>query len=109
MLAGVSPETFQVGLVVFVVWGAAVAFKAVAALRSNRPYRLSIWDGGLLRAGRSLNRLGTQIKIGIGLAMSATCVAILSKLLPPGSGTYVFLAIAAVSLISDFTLVAVTR
>ncbi len=49
-----SPEVISVMMAVFAVWGVAVAFKAIQALTRREPYVFSIWDGGMLRAGRAL-------------------------------------------------------
>src|SRR5258706_13279196 len=60
--SAMSPEMIRVLLGVFGVWGVAVAIKAMTALNKREPYTFSMWDGGMLRAGKRLNRVGTQIK-----------------------------------------------
>ncbi len=97
-----SPEMFQVMAVVFTVWGAAIAVKAVNALRTGEPYVFGMWDGGMLRAGKRLNKMGMQIKVVVGIAMAAACFGLVSGLLPIQTGAYVVMFIGVLSLVSDF-------
>lgn len=97
-----TPEMFQVFAVVFSVWGAAVAIKAIGALRSGEPYTFGMWDGGMLRAGKRLNKLGMQIKVVVGAAMCLGLVAILAGLVPMETGCYVVMFAGIVSVVSDF-------
>ena len=69
-----TPEMLQVMAVVFTVWGTCVALKALNALRTNQPYVFGMWDGGMLRAGKKLNRMGMQIKLVVGIGMAAGCI-----------------------------------
>ncbi len=94
-------EMLLVLTAVFAVWGVAVAVKAFNTLRGRKAYRFSMWDGGLLRVGRQLTRLGAQIKSVVGMAMSAGCIVILIGVLPWNPGVYVVGGIALVSIVSD--------
>jgi hypothetical protein len=100
-----SPEMFRVLVVAIAVWGTLVATKAVRALRSNEPYTFSMWDGGLLRAGKRLTRLGAQIKVAVGVLMAAGAIAQLTGLVPVTTGAYAVMFVALISLISDFVAV----
>lgn len=102
MVPGMSPEMLQVMAVVFVVWGAAVAIKAFNALKTGGTYVFGMWDGGMLRAGKRLNKLGMQIKIVVGVLMSLGCVALLTKALPVQTAAYSITFVALVSIVSDF-------
>lgn len=98
----VTPEMFQVFVVVFSVWGIAVALKAIHSLRTGNPYVFSMWDGGMIRAGKRLNKLGTQIKVVVGAVMAGGCIATFTKAVPIGTASYVIIFIAVLSLVSDF-------
>ena len=93
---------FQVMAVAFVVWGAAVAIKAFNALRTGGDYVFSIWDGGMMRAGKRLNKMGKQIKVVVGIAMSLGCVALLTHTVPVQTATYAIMFFAVLSIVSDF-------
>jgi hypothetical protein len=97
-----SPELFQVMAVVFTVWGAAVAFKAINALRSGEAYVFGMWDGGMLRAGKRLNKMGMQIKVVVGAAMSIACLGLVTGAIPMETGCYVVMFIGVLSIVSDF-------
>lgn len=97
-----TPEMFQVFAVVFAVWGAAVAIKAINALRSGEPYVFGMWDGGMLRAGKRLDRLGMQIKVVIGAAMCLGLIAVLAGMVPLRTGSFGLMFVAMVSIVSDF-------
>jgi hypothetical protein len=86
---------------VFSVWGAAVVVKAANALREGRAYTFSMWDGGMLRAGKTLSRTGTQIKIVTGALLSLGCVGQMTGLLRYPMGAYVVMAAAVASILSD--------
>ena len=92
--------------VVFTVWGIAVAIKAANALKSNEPYVFSMWDGGMLRAGKRLNRMGMQIKLGVGIGMALGCVALFAGLLPLDTAAGIVCFVAIVSIVSDFVTAA---
>jgi hypothetical protein len=97
-----TPEMLMVFGVVFAVWGAAVAMKALKSLRSSEPYVFGMWDGGMLRAGKRLSKVGCQIKIAVGALMSAGCIALVTKAVAVQSAAYFVMAVAIVSIISDF-------
>ena len=96
-----TPETLQLVAVVFTVWGIAVAAKAINALRTGNPYTFSMWDGGMLRAGKKLNRLGMQIKVVVGVLMAAGCIALLTHALPLQTTAYAMMFVALLSVVSD--------
>jgi hypothetical protein len=93
---------FQVMAVVFTVWGAAVAFKALNALRSGEGYVFGMWDGGMLRAGKRLNKMGMQIKVVVGAAMSVACLGLVTGIIPLQTGCYVVMFVGVLSVVSDF-------
>ncbi len=97
-----SPEMIRVLLGVFGVWGVAVAIKAMTALNKREPYTFSMWDGGMLRAGKRLNRLGTQIKLFVGIAIAGACVVVAGGIYYSQPMWLAVLGIAVVGLISDF-------
>jgi hypothetical protein len=96
-----TPEMVRVLLGVFSVWGLAVGIKALLALNKREPYTFSMWDGGMLRAGRRLNRLGTQVKLFVGFALAAACIVVVSGAYYSRGMWIGVLAIAAAGLISD--------
>jgi hypothetical protein len=87
------------------VWGALIAIKAIRALRSGEPYTFSMWDGGLIRAGKRLTKFGAQIKVVVGILMSAGAIAQLSGLVPVTTRAYVVMFVALLSVVSDFVVV----
>jgi energy-converting hydrogenase Eha subunit H len=97
-----SPEMIRVLLGAFSIWGIAVAFKAMTALNKREPYTFSMWDGGMMRAGRRLNRLGTQIKLFVGIALAAACIVVAAGIYYSQTMWLAVLGIAVVGLISDF-------
>ena len=97
-----SPEMLQVMALLFTVWGIAVAIKAANCLKSNESYVFSMWDGGMLRAGKRLNRMGMQIKLAVGIGMAIGCVALFAGLLPLTTATGIVCFVAILSIVSDF-------
>jgi hypothetical protein len=93
---------FQVMAVVFTVWGAAVAIKAIGALRSGEGYVFGMWDGGMLRVGKRLNKMGMQIKIVVGAAMCLACLGLVTGMIPLQTGSSVVMFVAVLSIVSDF-------
>ena len=96
-----TPETLQLVALVFTAWGIAVAAKAVNALRTGKPYTFSMWDGGMLRAGKTLNRLGMQIKVVVGVLMAAGCIALLTHAFPLQTTAYAMMFVGLLSIVSD--------
>ncbi len=97
-----TPEMLQLMAVLFTVWGAAVAIKAINCLRTNETYVFSLWDGGMIRQGKRLNRMGMQIKAVVGIGMAAGCFALFTGLLPRTTAAYTVMFIAVLSIVSDF-------
>jgi hypothetical protein len=97
-----SPETLQIFAVVFAVWGVAVAIKAFNCLRSDEPYVFSMWDGGMIRAGKRLNKMGKQIKLVVGVLEAVGCIGLLAGLIPLETAAYLIIFVAILSLVSDF-------
>lgn len=102
MVHAMTPEMFQVLAVVMTVWGILVALKALKALRANEAYVFSMWDGGMLRVGKRLNKMGMQIKVVVGVLMAAGCVALLARAVPLTTASYALMFVALLSLVSDF-------
>lgn len=98
-----TSDMLQMLVAGFSVWGIAVALKAFHALRTNRPYKFGIWDGGMIRVGKRLNTRGKQIKVVVGILMSLGCIALLGGLVPLRIGGYALMIVATVSIVSDFT------
>jgi hypothetical protein len=61
-----------------------------------------MWDGGMLRAGKRLNKMGMQIKIVVGAAMSLACFGLVAGLIPLQTGAYVVMFVGVLSVVSDF-------
>ncbi|MBS1120250.1 MAG: hypothetical protein H6Q90_2478 [Deltaproteobacteria bacterium] len=101
MFRPMSPEILQVLLVAFTVWGGLVAYKAVGALRRREPYTFSMWDGGMLRAGKHLNRTGTIVKVVTAGLVVAWCALALAGVYMHGTTYYVFVGLIIASVISD--------
>jgi len=93
---------FKVMAFVFVVWGAAVAIKAINALRSGEAYVFGMWDGGMIRVGKRLTKLGMQIKVVVGALMSLGCIALLTGIVPMLSAAYAIIFVSVLSIVSDF-------
>jgi hypothetical protein len=99
-------ELFQVFLVAFGCWGIAIAVKATLVLQRNTIYVFSMWDGGMLRAGKGLTRNGTMVKLAVGVVMAGACFGLLGRAIPFELGTTVIIVVAIVSILSDFMLAA---
>jgi hypothetical protein len=97
-----SPEMMQAVMIAMTVWGVATVIKAMIALRSDRPYTFSMWDGGFLRAGKSINRRGAQMRIVIGVAFAVACASWLVGLMPTQVGFTIFAMLAMVSIVASF-------
>jgi len=87
---------------VCIVWGGAVAFKGLLAVRTGEPYVFSVWDGGILRVGKHLSPLGARIKIGVGVSMALAALLLVTGIVPFMVGGGVVIAAALVSVGSDF-------
>src|SRR5512135_3368697 len=101
-----TPETFRILVIVMSVWGILIAIKAANVLRSDGTYTFSMWDGGMLRAGKQLTKLGAQIKLAVGALMALGCILVFSQTVPVREGSYALIFVAILSLISDFVTVA---
>lgn len=97
-----TPEMLQVAFAVFTVWGALVAWKALKALRTREEYQFRMWDGGMLRAGKRLNRTGTIVKLGTALLIVTGCVLGLTGNFAIGNGYVVFVVLIIAGVVSDF-------
>lgn len=87
--------------VLFTVWGIAVAFKAINCLRSNETYVFGMWDGGMLRQGKRLNKMGMQIKAVVGVLMAGACIGLFTGLMPIMTAVYTLAFVGVLSLVSD--------
>src|SRR5262245_51068628 len=105
MVRAMTPEMVGFLAIAFTVWGLGVAFKAINALRTNEPYVFSMWDGGMLRAGKRLNKMGMQIKVVVGVLMAAGCIALLTDLVPRTTASYAVTFVAILSIASDFVTI----
>ena len=85
-----SPEMMQAVMIAMSVWGGATLIKALIALRTNRPYTFSMWDGGFLRAGKSISRRGAQMRVVIGAAFAIATLTWVVGLMPTQVGFSVF-------------------
>jgi hypothetical protein len=97
-----TPTTFQLMVALFSVWGAAIVVKAVTCLRSGEPYVFSMWDGGLIRVGKRINKMGTQIKVVVGAMISGGGIAALGGLLPLQAASGILIFFGVLSVVSDF-------
>jgi len=87
---------------VMVVWTVAVIIKAGTALQRGTPYVFSMWDGGAMRAGKKLTRLGTHMKIASVILMATTLSSLLIGAIPRRIGFPALLVVVALSIASDF-------
>ncbi|HEX4455649.1 MAG TPA: hypothetical protein VH143_32535 [Kofleriaceae bacterium] len=87
---------------VLAVWAVLVATKAVFALREGATYTFSIWDGGMIRAGKSLSRRGVVAKLITLTVLVACSVAMIAGASPYELYFRVALAAAIGSLVLDF-------
>ncbi|HEV7555925.1 MAG TPA: hypothetical protein VGO00_10740 [Kofleriaceae bacterium] len=99
-----SPELLRILFVAFGVWAIAVVFKAVIAVSSKQTYTFSMWDGGMIRAGKSLSRTGAIVKIVTASALALSALALIGGVLPLPGASYVVIAIAIASITCDFAL-----
>jgi hypothetical protein len=102
MVRAMSPEMLPVIAVLFTAWGVAVALKAINCLRTNDTYVFGLWDGGMLRQGKRLNKMGMQIKAVVGVAMAAGCIGLFTGLLPVNTAVYALAFVGVLSIVSDF-------
>ena len=84
-------------------------WKAVAALRRSEPYVFSMWDGGMLRAGKQLSRLGTQVKVGLSLFLLVGCTLTVASVVPIETGSWVMMGGAGLCIVADFSLTESSR
>ena len=96
---------FPAFVVAFSVWGLLIALKGIKVLRANESYTFSMWDGGMLRAGKRLNRMGTSIKIVVGAAMAIGGLLSIAHAVPWRTGMYALVFACVLSLASDFVCV----
>lgn len=97
-----SPELMQGAMIAMTVWGAATLIKALLALRSGQTYTFSIWEAGFLRAGKSINRRGVQMRAAIGLAFVIATLSWVGGLMPTQVGFSVFVTLMLVGLVASF-------
>lgn len=102
MLTAMSPEMMQVVMIAMSAWGVATVIKALTALRTGKPYTFSMWDGGFLRAGKSISRRGAQMRVVIGVAFAIACLSWVVGLMPTQVGFTVFVTLAMVSIVASF-------
>jgi hypothetical protein len=87
---------------VLAVWAVLVATKAVFALREGATYTFSIWDGGVIRAGKSLSRRGVIAKLVALTVLIASSVAMILGASPHELYFRVAIGAAIGSLVLDF-------
>jgi hypothetical protein len=97
-----SPEMALLLMAIMSVWATAVALKAAKALVGDAEYRFGRWDGGLLREGKTLTRVGTWVKLMVGTVLAFGIVTVFAGLFPARLGVWVLTAVAGVSVVSDF-------
>lgn len=109
MLGPMNAGMFDVFLVLAVVWSVAMLVKALNALRTREPYTFAMWDGGMLRAGRQLGRIGTQVKVGLSLFLAVGCALTLASVVSIDDGRWVLMGGAALCIVADFSLTEPSR
>jgi hypothetical protein len=100
-----SPETFRVLCGVFALWSLALTLKSMAAIRAGKPYTFSMWDGGALRAGKSLTPFGTKLKAVNGLLITIGCI-LTATMIFTLTLMYVFIGIMVGSIVCDLIFTA---
>ena len=83
------------------VWIVAIALKALDAVRAGREYKFGLWDGGLIRAGKSLTPTGTRIKLISSSLIAVAMAALALHLLPIKPTAYVIIAMLTASIVAD--------
>ena len=101
-----DPETSRIFVGLFTLWGVAVAIKAALSLKSGGDYVFSIWDGGMIRAGKRLNTMGKWIKLVVGIAMAILCALSFAGAMDRQTAFYALIFVALMSIISDFVTIA---
>ena len=99
-----SPELLRILFVAFGVWAIAVAVKAAIAVSSKRAFTFSMWDGGMIRAGKSLTRTGAIVKTVTASALALSALALAGGVLPLPGSSYLVIGIAIASITFDFAL-----
>jgi hypothetical protein len=102
-MAAMSHGQIHVVLIVMLVWAVAVAIKAARCLGTGTPYVFGIWDGGLLRQGRQLDRTRTVIKLVIVSLVVAFGGVMAAGIHLPRNSIYVLMVLVVASLVSDLT------
>ncbi len=101
-----NASTLPLFLGLFAVWGVLVALKAINAVRSGQAYTFSMWDGGLLRAGKRLTPLGAKLKAISGGTIGLGCIVMLGRVAPLQPTIYVLMAAAIGGIVADLALTA---
>jgi hypothetical protein len=99
-----SPEVVRILFTLFVVWAIAVVIKAVIAVASKRTYTFSMWDGGMIRAGKSLTRTGAIVKIVTASALTLSVIGVIVGAFPLPGASYLVIGVAIASITCDFAL-----
>ena len=100
--SGMSFETYRALMVIFGVWAALVTIKTFKALNSPDGYTFSMWDGGMLRAGKRLTPMGVKIKSVTAPLMCVSALVLAGGIIAPQQALYAVIGIAAVGVLSDF-------
>jgi hypothetical protein len=109
MLGAMDPSMFYVFQLLAVVWSVAMLVKAVNALRTGTPYTFAMWDGGMLRAGKELSRIGTQVKVGLSLFLALGCGLTLAAVISMDNGRWILMGGAGLCIVADWTLAQTPR
>jgi hypothetical protein len=101
-----SVELGRVFFGAFFVWSILVARKAASALWGNKPYTFSRWDGGMLREGVTLSKLGAELKLVAAIVMAMSCGLGAIEPALARQLAYVAIPVSVVTVVLDFVLTA---
>jgi hypothetical protein len=82
------------------LWTAAALVKSIRCVVNSERYTYSMWDGGMLRAGRSVTPVGAGVKIGTTFALGTTCIVSMTGIARPYM-LYAVIIVAIASLVLD--------
>lgn len=90
-------------LLVMTAWMFACGVKTAVMLSQGSPYVFGLWDGGMLRAGKSVAGGRVWIKLAVSILAVIIALARLAGFLAPVPSLIAIVVVLGVGMISDFT------